>query len=151
MSEETAPTMTASERRNAKARETFIEVLRQSCNVTAACRASKIPRSTAYYWRNELPGFAKAWEDAEEEAGDTLEQVAWERATTGNSDRMLEILLKGHRPEKYTDRLRAEHTGRNGGPIQHEQVASDADAFTRTIAELAARAAAGSGASETET
>jgi len=44
MSEETAPTMTARERRNAKARETFIEVLRQSCNVTAACRASKIPR-----------------------------------------------------------------------------------------------------------
>lgn len=43
---------------------------------------------------------------------------------------------------------RVEHTGANGGPI--EVATSDADAFTRTVARLAAEAAAGSGAGETK-
>ncbi len=45
---------------------------------------------------------------------------------------------------------RVEHTGANGGPIQHEQVTSDADAFTSSIVGLAARAAKDGGASETK-
>jgi len=60
-------------------------------------------RSAAYAWRDEDPDFAAAWEEAIQESIDALEQVAWERAKD-QSDRMLEILLKGHRPEKYTDR-----------------------------------------------
>jgi len=42
-----------------------------------------------------------------------------------------------------------EHTGKDGGPIEIEQVSADADAFTRAIAGLASREAAGSGTSET--
>jgi len=35
---------------------------------------------------------------------------------------------------------KAEHTGKDGGAIQLEQVRNDADAFARTVASLAARA-----------
>lgn len=43
-----------------------------------------------------------------------------------------------------------EHTGKDGGAIQIEQVSADADAFTRAIAGLAARGTEGSGTSETQ-
>lgn len=43
-----------------------------------------------------------------------------------------------------------EHTGKDGGAIQIEQVSADADAFTRSIAGLASRGTEGSGASETQ-
>jgi hypothetical protein len=33
-----------------------------------------------------------------------LEQVAYERSIKGESDRMLEILLKSHRPHKYVEK-----------------------------------------------
>jgi hypothetical protein len=114
--------------RTDRARETFLEVLRQSCNVSEAARAAGIGRRTAYDWRDADEAFAADWDDAEQEAADKLEREAWRRAVEGvdkpvthqgiitatykeYSDRMLEILLKGHRPEKFTDRLKAEHTG----------------------------------------
>lgn len=99
------------ERQKARAQEKFLKVLRVSCNVTGACRAAKIGRRTAYDWREADPDFAAAWKDAEEEAADTLEQVAWKRATEGQSDRLMEILLKGHRPERYVDKFKGELTG----------------------------------------
>lgn len=52
--------------------------------------------------------------------------------------------LYGHLRDKV------EHTGKGGGPIEVEQVKTDADAFTRSIAGLASRAGTGSGASETQ-
>jgi len=70
-----------------------------------------ISRRSAYEWRDADPSFAAAWKDAEEQAADLLEMEAWKRATTDKSDRMLEILLKAHRPDKFTDRVKNEHSG----------------------------------------
>ncbi|SMC96964.1 hypothetical protein [Novosphingobium sp. B1] len=136
--------------RTDRARETFIEMLAQTCNVSEACRAANISRSAAYQWRDEDADFAAAWKDAEEAAADRLEREAWRRAVDGTdkpvtfqgvitatykeySDRMLEILLKAHRPEKFVERVRNEHTGKNGGPIQTE------DVTTATLIEEAKR------------
>lgn len=47
-------------------------------------------------------------------------------------------------------RDKVEHTGKDGGPIEIDQVTSDADAFTRAIAGLAARRAAEGGADQTQ-
>lgn len=99
------------ERDKARSKVRFLNILRVSCNVAGACRAAKIGRRTAYDWREADPEFAQAWKDAEEEAADALEQVAWKRATEGQSDRLMEILLKGHRPERYTDKIKGELTG----------------------------------------
>lgn len=118
--------------RTDRAREIFLTTLRETCNVSASCRAAMIGRSAAYDWRRDDEGFRAAWEEAEEEAIDKLEEVARNRAID-SSDRMMEILLKAHRPEKYVERFRTEHTGANGGPIQ------TADVTTATLIEEAKR------------
>lgn len=125
MSGEVKPSQARRARRTNRARAKFIEVLRDTCNVSAAARAAGIGRRTVYEWRDADPEFAAAWAEAEEEAVDKLEEVARERATEGGSDRMLEILLKAHRPEKYVDRYRAEHTGANGGPIEYRNLSEE--------------------------
>lgn len=106
-------------RTNARATK-FVKVLAHSCNVSEACRAAGIGRSSAYEWREADPEFAAAWEEAEQEAADKLEREAWRRAVEGTdkpviyqgeitdtfkeySDRMLEVLLKAHKP-KYRDK-----------------------------------------------
>lgn len=81
--------------------------------VTAAAKAAKIDRRTVYNWLDSDPDFAEALEQAKESVIDMLEQEAIKRATTGKSDTLLIFLLKGMKPEKYSDRIRAEleHTG----------------------------------------
>lgn len=113
MAKKPALTKAAAKREQDKerAKRSFLNVLRVSCNVTGACRAAKIGRRTAYDWREADEEFARAWADAEQEAADALEQVAWKRATEGQSDRLMEILLKGHRPERYVDKFKGELTG----------------------------------------
>jgi len=118
-----------------RARETFLDVLRETCNVSEAARAAGIGRRTAYEWRAADPAFAEAWKEAEEIAADKLEREAWRRAVDGTdkpisfqgvitatykeySDRMLEILLKAHRPDKFVERSKSEVTGPNGGPVR---------------------------------
>ena len=107
--------------RTDRAREAFLTVLRQTCNVSEAARAANFGRSAAYVWRREDSDFAAAWDDAEQEAADRLEREAWRRAVEGvdepithqgiitgtykkYSDRMLEILLKAHRPKKFVEK-----------------------------------------------
>lgn len=150
-----------------RARETFLEVLAETCNVSEAARGAGIGRRTAYEWRETEPEFAAAWKDAEEAAADKLEREAWRRAVEGTdkpvtfqgvitatykeySDRMLEILLKAHRPEKYVERIRAEHTGKDGGPIQHEQVTADAASFRSRLLSGTASGSTASGIGETQ-
>jgi hypothetical protein len=121
----------AKERRTARtdrAREAFLATLAETCNVSEAARAAKIGRRTAYEWRDDDPSFATAWDQAEQEAADKLEREAWRRAVEGTdkpvtfqgmitatykeySDRMLELLLKAHRPDKFKERVANEHSG----------------------------------------
>lgn len=100
-----------------------------------AARAIGRARSRAYGLRAEDPDFAAAWSDAVDEAIDRLEREAWRRAVEGleepvfyqgkvcgvvrrYSDRMLEMLLKAHRPEEYRERHTLEHSG--GMMLRHE-------------------------------
>lgn len=52
--------------------EAFLDALRESPLVTAACARSGIPRSTAYDRRDADPVFRKRWDDAVEEARDRV-------------------------------------------------------------------------------
>lgn len=108
--------------RTNRARDTFLAVLADTCNVSESARAAGMSRNAAYCWREDDPSFAAAWEEAIETAADKLEQVAYERAKSGQSDRMLEILLKAHRP-KYREKQAVELTGPNGGPIEYREAA----------------------------
>lgn len=120
-----------------QAREKFLTILRATCNVAEAARTCGISRRCAYDHRAADPDFAAAWDEAEQEAADALEREAWRRGVEGTdkpvvyqgvitatykeySDRMLEILLKAHRPDKFVERQ--ELTGKGGGAIQTEDV-----------------------------
>ena len=112
----------------------FIEALRQSCNVRAACKAVGVDRSTVTKARQRDARFAADWAVAIDDAIDTLRAVAWQRATTGGSDRLLEVLLRAYAPEEFGDRLRvdvaseARRIARELGATPEEEEAAVAEA-----------------------
>lgn len=126
-------------KRTVRARENFLAVLRETCNVTEAASSIGIGRRTAYEWRTADPVFAAAWDEAEQMAADRLEREAWRRGVEGvdkpvvykgeitdtfkeYSDRMLELLLKAHRPERFREKVSTELSGPDGGPVQFQQI-----------------------------
>jgi hypothetical protein len=131
-------------KRTLKKEETFLEVLRQSANVSKACKAAGIGRTAAYEWAKNDSAFALAWDEALEEASDSLEEEARRRAVKGTtrpvyqggkkvgsiqeySDTLLIFLLKGARPQKYRERY--EHSGPDGQaiPISIVEIAAPKD------------------------
>lgn len=102
----------------------FLGVLAKTANISAACKAAKISRSTVYEHKENDEVFAAAWSQAEEEAVETLEKEAWRRARDGvkrkkgvyfmgaqvatevetlYSDNLLMFLLKAHKPTRYRE------------------------------------------------
>lgn len=71
----------------------------------------------------------------------------FEKAMNGDTAALI-FWAKTQMGWKETDRH--EHTGKDGGPIQHEQAQVDADQFTRRVAGLAARAAPSGGTGQTK-
>lgn len=125
--------------RTQKKEDAFLAALQVGQSVGAACMAAKLGRSAAYSWRREDQEFAKLWDDAVEQGTDILEDEALRRARDGTikpiyqggkkvgsvreySDTLAIFLLKGRRPDKFKDRVAAEHTGRDGGPIETKDV-----------------------------
>lgn len=73
-------------------------------------------------------------DEAIEQGSDILEAEAWRRAVEGveepvyqggkevgriqrYSDTLMVLLLKGHKPQKFRERISSEVSGPNGGPI----------------------------------
>ncbi len=118
-------------------RALFLEWLSETANVSEACRASGIPRSTAYLWRSQDEQFAHAWDEANELGTDGLEDEAVRRGRDGveepvfyrgsecgavrkYSDTLLIFMLKARRPDKFKDRIANEVSGPGGGPLLTE-------------------------------
>lgn len=109
-------------------RERFLAQLAQVPNVTLACEVAGVSRRHVYRVKGEDADFRADWDEAIETACDLLEAVAFEVGATGvervrrrydrdgkmiaeereviRDTRILELLLKAHRPQKYVDRLR---------------------------------------------
>ncbi|MCC6530941.1 MAG: hypothetical protein IT531_00190 [Burkholderiales bacterium] len=122
-----------------RARVTFLSALAEGLSVTLSAERACIGRDTAYDWRARDAEFLRAWESAIEQGTDLLEDEARRRAVDGipnpvyqggqrvgtvqmYSDRLLELLLRARRPAVYRERQSVEHSGPNGGPLQHESV-----------------------------
>lgn len=105
-----------------KLKAEFIENLSRGWTVTAAAKATKISRRGVYFWRDEDPDFAAAWDDAIAAGNEMLEQEAYRRAVEGNmrpvfikgemvgevreySDHLLMFLLRGRKPETFGNRV----------------------------------------------
>ncbi len=106
----------------------FIETIRETGNMAAACRVAGVSAATMYRRRESNKALAAQWEEALESAVDTLELVARERALNGvkepvfykgeivgeivkPSDRLMETLLRAHRPDKFNPVQKLEHSG----------------------------------------
>lgn len=113
--------------RTAKTRARFLEALAATCNVSKACRLSRVARNSVYDWRDHDPVFAAQWAEALDRGGEVLEDEAVRRAKDGlrkpvyqggklvghvreYSDTLLIFLLKGAKPNKYGERV--EHRGK---------------------------------------
>ena len=83
-------------------------------NVSEAVRQVGVGRRTHYDWLQEDQEYAQAFEDARQDAGESLVAEARRRAIAG-SDTLLIFLIKGAFPEVY--RERHEVTGKGGGPL----------------------------------
>ena len=122
--------------RTAATRARFLEVLATTANISRAIEAVKAERSAIYAWRREDEDFAKDWDAALDLGTDVLEDEAIRRGHEGvdrpvyqggknvgtvreYSDALLVTMLKARRPDKFKDRMAAELTGKNGGPIVH--------------------------------
>ena len=99
-----------SEAESDSAKATFLKTFAQRGNVSTSCKRAKISRETAYQWRKDDAKFHAAWEAAEQDAADSLEDHAWDMAKSGDTT-MTIFLLKGLRPEKYRERTVQQHEG----------------------------------------
>lgn len=123
--------------RTGRWRSAFLAALAEGENVTLAAKAAGIDRGTAYERRGADPAFAKAWDSALEVAIDALEAEARRRAYEGvlvkrftksgepvidpatgeqyvervYSDRLMEVLLRAHRPARFRDNHTHVHEG----------------------------------------
>ena len=81
----------------------FLTALAAGSSVAAAASAAGIGRSSASRWRDD-PAFADAWDNAEQESVDLLEDAARVRALSPDmpgSTATLLFLLRHRRPERY--------------------------------------------------
>lgn len=118
-----------------KAKKKFLEIISRTGNISEAARQTRTARRTHYNWMDSDPEYAKAFNEAMEDAADNLELEARRRAVDGveepvyykgevcgtvtkYSDSLLMFLLKGAKPDKYADRQKTEMSGTDGGPIK---------------------------------
>jgi hypothetical protein len=143
--------MASGRTKRTKARDKkFFESLAATDNVTLSALAAGYARTSVYEHRESDPEFARQMDEAIEIATDALEEEARRRAKDGvdepqfyqgalvvdkkkkpicvrrYSDRLMELLLKAHRPDKFRERVSQEISGPGGRPIEFESVVETA-------------------------
>ncbi len=111
-------------------------------NISTAAKLTGIQRSNHYNWLRESQDYHDKFEDASEQAIDSLESEARRRAVDGvdrpvfhkgeqvgavreYSDTLLIFLLKGLRPEKYRERSSQEITATGAQAVEIRVVTDD--------------------------
>jgi hypothetical protein len=118
----------------ARQKERFLEEFRRRGIVKDAAEAVGINRRTTYNWLKRDVAFAEAFRDAEEEVGDDLEGETRRRAMgevqepvyyrgkvvgymPRYSDKLLMLLLRARRPEKYREGCQHQAGNRDERPV----------------------------------
>lgn len=130
--------------------DTFLKILRATGNATKACRGSGLSRQVINEMKREDEHFSASYTDAMDEAADLLEAEAWRRAIDGvsqpllkggqivldpatgqpmtvqrYSDPLLVMLLRGHRPAKFSLRGAATSSSIDAGAVLREMAADN--------------------------
>lgn len=131
----------------------FLDELRLTGIVAAACLIADVPRSTAYSRRETDPVFRSAWDEAIVESGEWLEKEARRRAEEGTlrpvyykgelvgfmreySDTLMGQLLKANNPEKFGNKLIIEISPEHAALLKQLGV-SPSDAWLAFMQEMA--------------
>lgn len=122
--------------------EPFLAALAKCGNVSYACKCAMVERRLSYEHRERFPEFAAKWDEKCEEAIEGLEFAAHQRALT-ESDRLMELLLKAHKPEKYNPVQKVAPTTPDGA--RSYEPLTDDERATRVLAILACAKAGGTG------
>lgn len=145
----------------------FIKHLKETTNVSEACKVINVSRQTIYNLRDADDDFRDEWDNAIEIGVDALEGEARRRALHGHkevilykgepvkigdevlfkkvySDSLLMFLLKGQRPDKYKERSHNEVTGLGGGAIESREL-SNPERANRLVALFESARKAGAG------
>ena len=129
------------------AKRTFL-VYYSKCGVIGeACRLTPCSRTSVWNWENEDAVFASAKRVAYQNAIDSAETYAWNRALSGKSDTLLIFLMKGARPEKYNDRMVlqnavAEYMASRADGLESAELAGATDAEIAQMREILGNVAA---------
>lgn len=145
---------------SAQLKKAFLNVFRQSGNVSQACAAAGVKRrGTVYDWQEKDEQFLAEYRQAEIEATENLEAEAHRRAVFGvkkykgvyhngallevveetdYSDTLLIFLLKARAPLKYRDNVAIEHAGPGGTPQRVEVIYTDRPAHLPAAASYGA-------------
>lgn len=108
--------------RTVAVKRAFLEVFTRLGTVWRGCQAAQISRTQVYKWLKNDAVFAEAFTVAEAEFADRLEDAILGRATRGvqkgiyykgkridtvteYSDRLGELAMKAHKPEKYREHV----------------------------------------------
>ncbi len=94
----------------------FVQALAVHAVVGRAAKDAGIARSTAYLRREKSSRFRAQWDEALEEALDSIELAVFTTARQGDMP-TARWLLSRRRPQVYGDRVALEHTGPDGAPI----------------------------------
>ena len=128
------PKPSVAERAAAQRREKFLTEFRHSGVVSRAAKVAGVSRERVYQWRDQHEDFAQAWDEAFQEAVDSLEAEAWRRGRDGvekpvtfkgkitdhyteYSDTLLMFCLRAHRSH-FREKAQIELSGPGGGPLQ---------------------------------
>lgn len=112
----------------------FLEALRKGLTIAEAADEAQAGHRTVNHWRKN-PEFLEDWKEAYDQGTALFEAECRRRALTGIlepiyqggrrvgtkrvfSDRLLELKLRSRAPDRYRDRVSAEHTGAGGQPIE---------------------------------
>lgn len=102
----------------------FLSAYLECGSVARAARAAKIYRTSHYNWLSRSPEYREAFYRARDRLADLLLDEAFERALNG-SDRLLEFLLKGLKPELNSQRVEIATSGSALGAIAVWQLSDE--------------------------
>jgi hypothetical protein len=97
-----------------------LEILREGWSLEKAAKAAGVTRMGITHRCKADPEFARLYAEAIESGTDTIEDAAFERGMAGGSDRMLELILKARRPERFTEKHQVSVTRIDPREIQAE-------------------------------
>lgn len=106
-------------------------------SATAAAGEMNITRKLLYDWSERHPEFAEAMELGRIKRQAFLEKQLMSPSAPGMVPAMI-FALKNANPKEWRDKQELEHTGKDGGAIQIEDVTRDAHDFAGRMARLAA-------------